>query len=220
MSRSIKILFFASGNGGTLRFICESIKHLHLPWEVVGVISDRICGATEYASNCSIKVECFSPWTKNTEQINQSVRSFSPDIIISAFDRIIADSTLESLTCPCVNLHYSLLPAYKGVTGFKTLEMARGNNAKIIGATVHHVSPDLDGGKIIAQGAMGVDWEDDLSTIGNNLFRIACLTLLNGVNCLLQNPCQYYTCPGVIWSPNLTFDPQIFTEDFWNSIKS
>ena len=64
--------------------------------------------------------------------------------------------------------------------GFKTVEMAKEKQSRIIGATCHLVTAELDGGPILAQGAMPVDWSEEIESIEKNVFRIACKSILVG----------------------------------------
>ena len=104
--------------------------------------------------------------------------------------------------------------------GFKTLELARESNSRIIGATCHYVNEELDGGRIITQAAIPVDWNEEFSLIGNRIFRIACDTILNAFQILNRMHIGVSSNSGVIYSPDLRYDNKNFGEDFWNLIKT
>ena len=215
------ICFLVSGGGGTLKFIDKALKKFQLPYKISGVISDRKCGAVDYCINSNISYHILYNWKVEESYLNAILNTQSPDIVITTIHKKLSNDTLQSTQANFINLHYSLLPSYGGVIGFKTLELAKSNNAKIIGVTTHHVTENLDGGDIIAQAAMPVDWTEDWEKIGDKIFRIACLTILNTliytdkltVANIFDNPSD------VIFSPKLCFDINCFSETFWDSLK-
>jgi folate-dependent phosphoribosylglycinamide formyltransferase PurN len=78
----------------------------------------------------------------------------------------------------------------------------------------------VDGGKIISQAAIPVDWNEDINIIGDRIFRIACEAFLNGL--LIVDKKEYGTSTKTcaLYSPCLRYDNSVFTEKFWNSIKN
>jgi methionyl-tRNA formyltransferase len=76
----------------------------------------------------------------------------APDLLVSAFfDQRLHDAALGIPKFGCINIHPSLLPAYKGVD---PVLQARLRGAPTIGVTVHRMVPDLDAGGIVAQRAL------------------------------------------------------------------
>jgi phosphoribosylglycinamide formyltransferase-1 len=65
--------------------------------------------------------------------------------------RIVGKTLLEAYNGHIINLHPSLLPAFKGA---RAIEQALEYGVKIFGATIHYVDESLDGGKIIDQRAV------------------------------------------------------------------
>ena len=75
--------------------------------------------------------------------------------------RIVGKTLLDAFAGRIVNLHPSLLPAFKGA---RAIEQALEYGVKVFGATIHYVDESLDGGRIIAQRA--VDYHgDDIAEI-------------------------------------------------------
>ena len=84
----------------------------------------------------------------------------------------------------CINIHHSFLPSYKGA---KPYHQAHSRGVKIIGATAHYVTTDLDEGPIIEQGVERVSHAqtpDDLVTIGRD---IECAVLARAVSWHIEN---------------------------------
>lgn len=79
----------------------------------------------------------------------EGMRSYSPDLVVLAgFMRILPDPIVNAFSGKMINLHPSLLPMYKGKDSIRRAFEAGETRG---GCTVHFVSSDLDGGKIIAQ---------------------------------------------------------------------
>ena len=87
----------------------------------------------------------------------------SPDLVVLAgFMRILPDSIVEAFDGKMINLHPSLLPLYKGKDSIRRAFEA---GEKQSGCSVHFVSGELDGGRIIAQKAVDILPTDTLETI-------------------------------------------------------
>lgn len=216
----MRILFLASGNGGTMKFVHQAINVLNIDAEIVGVLSDRECGSIEYARKNGIPVHAFTPWREKTSEIVEAIRSFDPDYVVTNIFKILPTEIFSCCKAQFINLHYSLLPAFGGVIGFKTLEMAKESNSQIIGATCHYVTEAVDGGKIISQAAIPVDWNEEIDVIGDRVFRIACEAFLNGLMVLDNKKTGESRCRNVMYAPNLRYDNSVFTEPFWAKIKN
>lgn len=214
----IKILFLVSGNGGTLKFVHHAMKTLNLDAEIVAAISDRECGAIDFSCKIMIPCHIFKPWKEKLHEITEEIIKYSPDIVVTNIHKILPIEIITCCNAKFVNLHYSLLPAFGGVVGFKTLELAKEANTKIIGATCHFVTEDLDGGDVISQAAIPVDWNDSFNEISNKVFRIACESILNGILILSDTMIGESEQDGVIYSPKLRFNKAIFSDSFWNMI--
>jgi formyltetrahydrofolate deformylase len=83
------------------------------------------------------------------------VESHAADFVVLArYMQVLSDATARALSGRCINIHHSALPSFKGARPY---EQAHARGVKLIGATAHYVTPDLDEGPIIAQGAEAVD---------------------------------------------------------------
>lgn len=216
----VKILFLASGNGGTMKFIHQAIQILHLDFEISAVLTDRRCGASEYSSKCNIPTYIYDKWREQTAEIISNIVETKPDIVITNIFKILPPQIFNCCKAKFINLHYSLLPAFGGVIGFKTLELAKAANTQIIGTTCHFVTEEVDAGKVISQAAIPVNWEEDFTVIGDKIFRIACESILNGLMILDNKITGSSQKTDVIYSPGLRYDNSAFTESFWNYIRN
>ncbi|MBQ9417288.1 MAG: hypothetical protein IJU19_01775 [Bacteroidales bacterium] len=219
-----RILVLASGGGGTYKFLHKAIRLLGLPYTIVAAVCDRECGAAEYARKEDIPLHLFPDWRSQEADIISTLRQIAPDIILSTVHRILTPNVLSATPATYVNIHFSLLPSFAGLIGMdRIFALARQQNVRVIGATAHYITEELDGGPIIAQGALCVDWTDDIATIKNALFRVSCLTILNALltACPPDNPPMRYANDGsALYSPHLPIDKQLFTEQFWLNVKN
>ena len=93
----------------------------------------------------------------------REIDSFSPKLIVLAgFMRILTDAFVIRYGGKLVNIHPSLLPAFPGLN---THRRALEAGVRIHGCTVHFVTPELDGGPIIAQAAVPVAPDDTEETL-------------------------------------------------------
>ena len=94
-------------------------------------------------------------------------------LILARYMQILSDSLCRELHGRAINIHHSLLPSFKGARPYFQA-FARG--VKVIGATAHYVTADLDEGPIIEQDFTRVDHSHsatDLTAIGRDLEALA-----------------------------------------------
>lgn len=221
-----KVVFLVSGNGGTLKFIYRAIQQLNLPLEVSGVFADRDCGALAFAQTVGLPHQQLRYTRKAPEELQEALRRAAPDVVVTNIHKIIDADTLGLCPGRFINLHYSILPAFKGFIGMETVEQARLLNVTILGATCHEVDELVDNGKCLSQVALGVDWaNDDTGKVYDLVFRAACLALLQGLIKQVQLPGtpDAAVLPQLgrtlLFAPALTFAASNLDEAFWQSVK-
>ena len=92
-------------------------------------------------------------------------------VILARYMQILSDDLSTKLSGKCINVHHSFLPSFKGA---KPYHQAHARGIKLIGATAHFVTSDLDEGPIIEQDVTRVthgDTPDDLVRKGRDLER-------------------------------------------------
>ncbi|GAA1973522.1 formyltetrahydrofolate deformylase [Microbacterium pumilum] len=75
-------------------------------------------------------------------------------VVLARYMQILSDSFLEQIGVPVINIHHSFLPAFIGAAPYRK---AKERGVKLIGATSHYVTKDLDEGPIIEQDTARVD---------------------------------------------------------------
>lgn len=89
-------------------------------------------------------------------------------VILARYMQILSNSMCQHLSGRAINIHHSFLPSFKGA---KPYYQAHDRGVKLIGATAHYVTADLDEGPIIEQDVARVDHSktvDDLTTMGRD----------------------------------------------------
>lgn len=105
-------------------------------------------------------------------QLWQMVRDFKVDLVVLArYMQVLSDALAAKLSGRCINIHHSFLPGFKGA---KPYHQAHARGVKLIGATAHYVTGDLDEGPIIEQDVERIshnDTPDDLVRKGRDIER-------------------------------------------------
>ena len=83
-------------------------------------------------------------------------------VVLARYMQIVSGDFLERVGVPVINVHHSLLPAFVGADPYR---QARERGVKLIGATAHYVTEDLDAGPIIEQDVIRVAHRDDVAAL-------------------------------------------------------
>jgi formyltetrahydrofolate deformylase len=83
-------------------------------------------------------------------------------VVLARYMQILSGQFLERLGVPLINIHHSFLPAFPGAEPY---EQAKQRGVKLIGATAHYVTEELDAGPIIEQDVIRVSHRDDVETL-------------------------------------------------------
>jgi formyltetrahydrofolate deformylase len=119
----------------------------------------------------------YLPITRQTKMEQEAqawevIKSIKADLVILArYMQILSDGFAAKLAGRCVNIHHSFLPGFKGA---KPYHQAHARGVKLIGATAHFVTSDLDEGPIIEQDVERIshrDTPDDLVRKGRDIER-------------------------------------------------
>ena len=92
-------------------------------------------------------------------------------VVLARYMQIVSGDLLAAVGCPMINIHHSFLPAFVGAVPYRR---AKERGVKLIGATAHYVTEDLDEGPIIEQDVVRVDHRHsaaDLTRLGADVER-------------------------------------------------
>jgi len=93
-------------------------------------------------------------------------------LVLARYMQILSGEFLERLAAPAINIHHSFLPAFAGADPYRR---AHERGVKLIGATAHYVTAELDEGPIIDQDVVRVDHRqtaEDLQRVGRDIERL------------------------------------------------
>jgi formyltetrahydrofolate deformylase len=168
-----KVLIAVSKFGHCLYDLLHRWRSGILPVDIVGVVSnhDDMRSFVEWSGIPYFHL----PVTKDTKAEQETaflglVKDLDVDLVVLArYMQILSPDLCRALSGRCINIHHSFLPSFKGA---KPYHQAFERGVKIIGATAHYVTTDLDEGPIIEQGVQRVDHgdtPDDLVEIGRDV---------------------------------------------------
>ncbi|MGH4029649.1 formyltetrahydrofolate deformylase [Actinomycetota bacterium Odt1-20B] len=144
-----------------------------LPVEIAAVVSNHTDFA-ELAASYDVPFHHI-PVTKDTKamaeaQLLELVREQNVELVVLArYMQVLSDDLCKQLSGRIINIHHSFLPSFKGA---KPYHQAHARGVKLIGATAHYVTADLDEGPIIEQEVERVGHDvtpDQLVAIGRDV---------------------------------------------------
>ena len=147
-----------------------------LPMEPVAIIANYPRETYEHIDFGDIPFH-YLPVTKQTKMEQEAklweiVRESKADVVVLArYMQILSDGLAAKLSGSCINIHHSFLPGFKGA---KPYHQAHERGVKLIGATAHFVTSDLDEGPIIEQDVERIshrDTPEDLVRKGRDIER-------------------------------------------------
>jgi len=147
-----------------------------LNMECVGIVSNHPISALNVTQHHGIPYHYF-PVSKETkkeqeQQIKRVIEDTGAELVVLArYMQVLSDDLSAYLSGRCINIHHSFLPGFKGA---KPYHQAHDRGVKIIGATAHYVTEDLDEGPIISQDIEHVthaDTPDNLVRKGRDIER-------------------------------------------------
>jgi formyltetrahydrofolate deformylase len=152
-------------------------RHGDLDMDIVMVISNHPDLAVE-AARFGVPYHHI-PVTKDSKaqaeaaQLELLAKHGGADLVVMArYMQILSADFLEKVGAPVINIHHSFLPAFAGADPYKR---AHARGVKLIGATAHYATQDLDEGPIIEQDVVRVSHRDDaaaLERIGADVERL------------------------------------------------
>ncbi|KAK3695716.1 formyl transferase [Podospora appendiculata] len=158
VAQKTRVLIMVSKIGSCLNDLLFRAKTGQLPIDVPVIVSNH----TEFASlAASYGIEFHHlPVTKDTKaeqegQVLELVKKHDVELVVLArYMQVLSPTLCEAMSGRIINIHHSFLPSFKGA---KPYHQAYDRGVKIIGATAHFVTADLDEGPIIEQRVARVD---------------------------------------------------------------
>jgi len=171
-----RVLILVSQSGHCLGDLLYRERIGEMPMDVVGITSNHPHERLGVVGTLNIPFYHLpiTPETKPQQEaeIKKIVTDTKADLVILArYMQILSDDLAAFLSGRCINIHHSFLPGFKGA---KPYHQAYARGVKMIGATAHYVTADLDEGPIIHQDVEAIthaDSPEDLVRKGRDIER-------------------------------------------------
>jgi phosphoribosylglycinamide formyltransferase-1 len=166
-----------SGRGSNMAALIAATQAKDYPAEIALVLSNRPDAkglTTARDAGLATAIVDHTRFGKDREAFERTLQAELDarhvDIVcLAGFLRLLTPWFVSRWQQRMINIHPALLPAFKGLD---THERALAAGAKIHGATVHFVVPEMDSGPVIAQGAIGVHDDDTADTLAARVLAI------------------------------------------------
>jgi phosphoribosylglycinamide formyltransferase-1 len=169
----LAVVVLISGRGSNLQSVIDSAARGELDIALRAVISNRPnAGGLERARRAGIPAlvvdHCAFPDRRSFDRaLAVAIDAYRPQLVVLAgFMRVLSDVFVRHYAGRMINIHPSLLPAYRGLDTHQRV-LAAGEQEH--GASVHFVTPELDGGPVIAQARVPVHAGDDPETLASRV---------------------------------------------------
>lgn len=146
--------------------VLQRFRRGELAVEIPVILSNHQT-AEWWARAFDIPFQCFpvppGEKAKQERQVLDALHAAGVDLVVMArYMQILTENFLQQVGCPVINIHHSFLPAFVGA---KPYHQAYDRGVKIIGATAHYATADLDEGPIIEQDVVRVGHRDTVKDL-------------------------------------------------------
>ncbi|GAA0852474.1 phosphoribosylglycinamide formyltransferase [Aliiglaciecola litoralis] len=167
------IVVLISGNGSNLQAIIDHFSNKTDSVKIAAVISNEPeAYGLQRAKQAGIEAVCVEHRNFNSRdaydrELLQTIEQYSPDLVVLAgFMRILTTEFVTAFEGRMLNIHPSLLPKYKGLN---THQKAIDAGDEEHGASVHFVTPELDGGPVVVQSKVPIFEGDTASELAQRV---------------------------------------------------
>jgi phosphoribosylglycinamide formyltransferase-1 len=172
-----RVAVLISGRGSNMTALVEAARDPDYPAEIVLVISNRPGAAgitTARQAGIATTIVDHTDYGKDREAFERALHSVLEGsgieiVCLAGFMRLLTPWFIGKWEGRMLNIHPALLPAFKGL---HTHEQALAAGATTHGATVHFVTPEMDGGPIVCQAAVPVQPDDTPETLAARVLTV------------------------------------------------
>ena len=171
--KPLPIVVLISGSGSNLQAIIDAAQAGNIPVDIRAVISNVAnAQGLERAKRSGITTtviehSAFENRKAFDQALQASIDSYQPGLVVLAgFMRLLSDDFVNHYLGRMLNIHPSLLPDFKGLnTHQRALQAYHDKDLKQHGASVHFVTPELDGGPVILQAPVPIKANDSAESL-------------------------------------------------------
>lgn len=169
----MKVVIMVSRFGHCLNDLLYRWRIGALPIDIVAVISNHM-DYQKVVVNHDIPFHCIKVTKENKPQAEAQLMQVVEDsgaelVVLARYMQVLSDALCRRMSGRIINIHHSFLPSFKGANPYK---QAFERGVKLIGATSHYVTADLDEGPIIEQDTIRVTHAqspDDYVSLGRDV---------------------------------------------------
>ncbi|MBB3995578.1 formyltetrahydrofolate deformylase [Sulfitobacter undariae] len=156
-AQKMKVVIMVSRFGHCLNDLLYRWRIGALPIDIVGVVSNHM-DYQKVVVNNDIPFHCIKVTPENKPEAEARIMAVVEEagadlIVLARYMQILSDEMCQKMSGRIINIHHSFLPSFKGANPYK---QAFQRGVKLIGATSHYVTADLDEGPIIEQDTVRV----------------------------------------------------------------
>jgi len=169
----MKAVILISGNGSNLQSLIDNADRIDLQISCV-ISNNKNSFGIKRAQSSKIKTYIVEPELFNSKdafdkELIRIINQYDAELIILAgYMRILTPFFVTQYFGKILNIHPSLLPKFPGLN---THQKALDASEKIHGASVHFVTEELDGGPIINQESVGIEYADTAKTLSAKVLK-------------------------------------------------
>ena len=168
-SPKLKVAILASGEGSNFQELIDLSKSNKFDIDIRILITNNSnagCILRAKKSNISYEIIKNSDYEDKEhfeEEIINTIKKYDIEIIVMAgWMKIMSSKFVNAFKNKIINIHPSLLPAFKGINAIKE---AITNGSMITGCSVHFVEAEVDSGSLIMQAALSISKEDNIDSV-------------------------------------------------------
>lgn len=155
--RPMRVLVMVSNFGHCLNDILYRTRIGALPIQIVGVVSNHLTYQKLVANHDipfhHIRISAETKAAAEDQLLEIVAETGTELVVLARYMQIMSDRLCQQMSGRIINIHHSFLPSFKGANPYK---QAYERGVKLIGATAHYVTTDLDEGPIIEQDTVRV----------------------------------------------------------------
>ena len=169
MSKRLALAVLISGNGSNLQAIIDAVEAGCLNAEIRTVVSNNpdayglVRASAHGIDSHVLDHRDFAEREQFDAELQAHLEALDPDfIVLAGFMRILGPAFIEAFAGRILNIHPSLLPAYKGLN---THQRALDNNEPRHGVSIHLVTAELDDGPVLVQASYPIEAGDGVEEL-------------------------------------------------------
>ncbi|MDH5360366.1 MAG: phosphoribosylglycinamide formyltransferase [Gammaproteobacteria bacterium] len=174
--QKLPIVVLLSGSGSNLQAIIDAALAGSLDVDIRAVISNKAAAyGLQRAQQAGIETRVLEHTSFDSREafdraMIELINTYQPGLVVLAgFMRILSDTFVDHYHGRLLNIHPSLLPKYQGLNTHQRAIEAGDDEA---GASVHFVSPELDGGPVIMQASIPLQAGDDAESLAQRVLGV------------------------------------------------